>query len=82
MKYSCEFCGTPYDTEEECKKCEAFHVEPSGVEACIFRPIGESDNRYIDGIVLKMKDGKAVLYKFDSIIENNKDDSQNGEAEQ
>lgn len=26
--YKCDFCGTVYATESECKKCEEYHCKP------------------------------------------------------
>ena len=71
MKYTCEYCGYPYDTEEECKKCEQFHIEPLGIQAGAFKPMAQTSNRYLDRVVLRMSDETLVQYTYDQVVDPN-----------
>ena len=71
MKYTCEYCGYVYDTEEECKTCEEFHTEPAAIHAGIFKPMVQTDNKYLDRVVLRMKDDVLAQYAFEGIIDQN-----------
>lgn len=69
MQYKCEYCGGSYNTAEECKKCEEFHVQPDGLHAGTFKPVTQTDNKYLDRIVILMKDGVLAQYAFEGIID-------------
>ena len=68
--YCCELCGEPYATQEECEKCEQFHIEPQGLDAGMFVPIAKASTPYIEKIIVRMKDGKCAQYLFDKVVEN------------
>lgn len=67
--YCCDLCGEAYESEEECKKCEAFHIEPKMIEAGRFVPITKSDMPYIDRVIVRMQDDSLVQYAFEKILD-------------
>jgi len=66
--YCCETCGTIYMDEEECKKCEAFHVKPDTAVLVRFEPHKEANIPYPESIVFKMQDDKHARYTFLDIV--------------
>lgn len=37
-KYKCDICGTIFDTEEECKKCQSSHYTQLYIKSISFSP--------------------------------------------
>ena len=69
--FRCDLCGTVYATEEECQKCEAFHVLPEGIQQVAFRSYIGQRIGVPDFMIVAMKDGSLQEYKFNKTIHMN-----------
>jgi hypothetical protein len=77
-KYECSKCHKLFDSEEECKECEAYHVMPEKMQTVCFMDIINSginnvysinretnlDQKYPLLVTIQMKDGKTVDYRI------------------
>ena len=61
--YRCEFCGTTYDREGECRTCERGHRHPRDVKSAKYLPISQDVTGYPMHIDVKMDNGKTVRYE-------------------
>lgn len=68
--FLCDICGTPYETQEECSRCESFHIHPKGLQAGSFVSYKDAKSPYVSEVIVKMKDDKLVKYIFDRIIDD------------
>lgn len=52
IRYICEYCGTAFESEDECAKCEGKHAVPKDIKVVFDR--GE---RYAHRVVVFYEDG-------------------------
>ena len=58
-KYICSFCGSEYETEQECTECETSHCSPSEYHSSTYR----QHEKYPGFINMLMSDGTLVQYR-------------------
>ena len=70
--YKCDFCGTVYATESECKKCEEYHCKPIKITNMKYNKTHKYDsyNCYPDSITVIMSDGAVVEFSRNGIFKN------------
>ena len=78
--YYCELCGKPYESQEECQRCESFHIGPKCIDAGMFLAIDDAKSPYIENLIMRMEDGALVRYVYDSVVDDSQV-SKNGESE-
>lgn len=61
--YQCEICGTRYDNEETCVRCESRHIFPVGLSEVRYTGIKKDSTGYPEAICVRMSDGNFVVYK-------------------
>ena len=77
MAYQCNVCGATYKDEENCRQCEAFHIQPYRLEAGFFKHPSAYPVPYPEHVLISMRDGMIVRYVFDEVVceqENNEVD--------
>lgn len=60
--YVCEICGTQYKEKEKCQECEKNHIRPVQIIDEKYMP-KNCNGEYPIYIVVKMEDGKTIMYK-------------------
>lgn len=70
--YKCEYCGTVYATESECKKCEDYHCKLVKISNIKYTKSYKYDiyNRYPDSITVTMSDDAVVEFSRNGIFKN------------
>ena len=63
--YQCELCGAQYNTEDECKECENYHIKPVpvGISCAKWLPKGLSKaNGFPMKVSVTFEDGTTLVY--------------------
>ncbi len=68
--YQCEYCGSTFDTAEQCIKHERLHAKPVQIEKYCNYPLGTYRlNLYPGTLYVRMDDGALARYNFNCLIE-------------
>lgn len=61
--YQCELCGAQYNTEDECKECENYHIKPVSIAGSKWLPKGFSKtNGFPMKVSVVFEDGTTLDY--------------------
>ena len=60
--FQCEFCGTVYQVEENCVRCEGNHKRIVSTRAAKYLPLESDKSGYPTRVVVTMSDGKEMEY--------------------
>lgn len=61
--YQCELCGAQYNTEDECKECENYHIKPVSIAGAKWLPKGLSKaNGFPMKVSVVFEDGTTLDY--------------------
>lgn len=62
-RYECACCKTQYADRDAALKCELNHKHPVTIEAARYRSIGSDAPGYPISIIVKMNNGRGVVYE-------------------
>ena len=64
--YVCEICGTRYESEDECRRCEESHKAPIRIVKEQYRSLKYDGDKYPYpiSILFEMSDGENLWYRL------------------
>lgn len=60
--YICEICGTMYNSNFECGKCEGSHKKPVEITKTTYHPVTMDRSGHPKKIIVKFDDGSIEEY--------------------